>query len=175
LPGRVSTHARDDLQLLPSSTSKSEVFKLYDQAMVISGFRSIGQSTFRSLWLQLLPRIVLTRPMTDLCWVCQRNNREITMSSNLPEVIKATKLAKQQDHLANVKKERELYREEVNQCKESQQHHPQQLGKHTVCSNDLPAHYSFDFAQQVNIPYDPLQPGPMYFLCPRKVGPKLKL
>ena len=92
------------------------------------------------------------------------------MSSNLPEVIKATKLAKQQDHLANVKKEGELYREQVKQFKESQEQHQQQLGKHTVCSNDVPAHYSFDFAQQVQIPYDPLQPGPMYLLSPRKVA-----
>ena len=29
----------------------------------------------------------------------------------------------------------------------------------------ISAHYSFDMAQQVN---DPLQPGPMYFLTPRK-------
>ena len=29
-------------------------------------------------------------------------------------------------------------------------------------------HYSFDFAQQVHIPSDPLQPGPVYFLTPRK-------
>jgi hypothetical protein len=31
-------------------------------------------------------------------------------------------------------------------------------------------HYSFDFAQQVHLPSDPMQPGPMYFLTPRKVG-----
>ena len=30
------------------------------------------------------------------------------------------------------------------------------------------AHYSFDFAQQVHIPSDPFQPGPVYFLTPRK-------
>ena len=31
-------------------------------------------------------------------------------------------------------------------------------------------HYSFDFAQQVHFPSDPLQPGPIYFKCPRKCG-----
>ena len=31
-------------------------------------------------------------------------------------------------------------------------------------------HYSFDFAQQVHYPSDPMQPGPMYFLVPRKCG-----
>ena len=36
--------------------------------------------------------------------------------------------------------------------------------------NETPisAHYSFDMAQQVFYPNDPLQPGPMYFLTPRK-------
>ena len=36
------------------------------------------------------------------------------------------------------------------------------------CSNDLVVHYSFDMAQQVHYPHDPLQPDPVYFLTPRK-------
>ena len=31
-------------------------------------------------------------------------------------------------------------------------------------------HYSFDFAQQVHYPANPRQPGPIYFLVPRKCG-----
>lgn len=31
-------------------------------------------------------------------------------------------------------------------------------------------HYSFDYAQQVHLPSNPMQPGPIYFLVPRKVG-----
>ena len=37
-------------------------------------------------------------------------------------------------------------------------------------SNSISAHYSFDFAQQVHYPSNPLQPGPIYFLTPRKVA-----
>ena len=37
-----------------------------------------------------------------------------------------------------------------------------------LCSSDMVAHYSFDMAQQVHYPSDPFQPGPMYFLTPRK-------
>jgi len=29
-------------------------------------------------------------------------------------------------------------------------------------------HYSFDFAQQVHYPHNPLQPGPIYIKTPRK-------
>ena len=36
------------------------------------------------------------------------------------------------------------------------------------CSHNIKMHYSFDYAQQVHYPADPLQPGDMYFLTPRK-------
>ena len=36
------------------------------------------------------------------------------------------------------------------------------------CSYNSLAHHSFDMAQQVHYPSDPLQPGPIYFLTPRK-------
>ena len=32
------------------------------------------------------------------------------------------------------------------------------------------AYYSFDFAQQVHFPSNPMQPGPIYFKTPRKCG-----
>ena len=35
-------------------------------------------------------------------------------------------------------------------------------------STPISAHYSFDMTQQVFYPNNPLQPGPMYFLTPRK-------
>ena len=38
------------------------------------------------------------------------------------------------------------------------------------CSLDSTVHYSFDFAQQVHYPSNPFQPGPVYFLAPRKCG-----
>ena len=31
-------------------------------------------------------------------------------------------------------------------------------------------HYSFDYAQQVHFPSNPMQPGPIYFKTPRKCG-----
>ena len=37
-------------------------------------------------------------------------------------------------------------------------------------SSNITAHYSFDFAQQVHYPSNPLQPGPIYFLTPRKAA-----
>lgn len=37
-------------------------------------------------------------------------------------------------------------------------------------SGNFAMHYSFDFAQQVHFPSDAAQPGPLYFLTPRKCG-----
>lgn len=37
-------------------------------------------------------------------------------------------------------------------------------------SVDITLHVSFDFAQQLHYPCNPLQPGPIYFLTPRKCG-----
>ena len=47
---------------------------------------------------------------------------------------------------------------------------PQPRAKSPPCSVAINVHYSFDMAQQVFYLNDPLQPGPMYFLTPRKCG-----
>ena len=44
------------------------------------------------------------------------------------------------------------------------------LGPHPACGYEENSHYSFDFAQQVHFPSDPLQTGPIYFKCTRKCG-----
>uniref|UniRef100_X1ZI71 Uncharacterized protein n=2 Tax=Capitella teleta TaxID=283909 RepID=X1ZI71_CAPTE len=76
LPGRVPGFARDDIKILPSSTTKVLIWRLYFDCPVPEGSeaRKVKLSTFKQLWLQLLPFIVVARPMTDLCWTCQNNN-----------------------------------------------------------------------------------------------------
>ena len=44
------------------------------------------------------------------------------------------------------------------------------LGEHPCNSWDSKMHYSFDFAQQIHYPSNPLQPGPIFFKTPRKCG-----
>ena len=74
-------------------------------------------------------------------------------------------------------KERSFYR---TVCDTSKQHMHAQFTENGVFSPPPPfcsrrscsmpgiAHYSFDMAQQVHYPSNPLQPGPIYFLTPRK-------
>ena len=68
LPGRIPGYKRDDLQLLPSSTTKREVWENYHQAAsTCSTTKAVCYSLFCELWKQLTPQVVVTRPMSDLC------------------------------------------------------------------------------------------------------------
>ncbi len=82
LPGRVPGYKRSDIQLLPSSTTKHKVWELYQQAAAVESTRPVCYSTFTSLWRQLLPHVVVMKPMTDLCWLCQQNSTAMTRSLN---------------------------------------------------------------------------------------------
>ena len=109
--------------------------------------------------------------MTDLCWECQHNNRDISTSSNLPDVVKQAKLKKQQAHLDLVFMERTFYQNMVKDAKAAYTAAGcPSLGPQPPCSTDFAVHLSFDYAQQVHLPSFPMQPGPLYFLVPRKVG-----
>lgn len=171
LPGRVPGFKRFDIKLLPSIYTKISVFRLYKSAMDEQGDRAVKISSFRQLWRTLVPYIVRTRPLTDLCWECQRNNRAVYQSANLSDEEKAVRLKKQEEHLLHVTRERSLYRTQVEDSKRVLSEHPHlKLATNEPNAVDVSMHYSFDYAQQVHYPSNPWQPGPMYFLCPRKCG-----
>ena len=108
------------------------------------------------------------KPLTDLCWECQKNNGIILRAVNCSEDAKSAQLRRQEAHLQHVRAERELYRKQVADAKLVAVN--TRLGPNPPCSKPITMHYSFDFAQQVHYPSDPLQPGPIYFLTPRKCG-----
>lgn len=85
LPGRVPGYKRDDIQLLPSSTTKREVWELYHTAASQhEGAHAVCYSLFCRLWKQLMPHVVVTKPMSDLCWTCQKNSTLIMRAHNRP-------------------------------------------------------------------------------------------
>ena len=86
LPGRIPGYKRSDLQLLPCSTTKRSVWTIYSSATAaVSDVHCVAYSTFNRIWRKLLPHILPTRPMTDLCAVCHHNAGLIMRSSNLSE------------------------------------------------------------------------------------------
>lgn len=173
LPGRVPGFKRADVRLLPSSQSKASVWRQYKIASEKGGKQPVCYSKFVQLWNRLTPYIVFMKPMTDLCFTCQLNNNKILRSANRPEQEKTALVRAQEQHLFHSQRERDFYR---NSCKEAARALSELLlngefhinEKHAPCSYKGTVHYSYDYAQQVHYPSNPLQPGPIYFKTPRK-------
>ena len=172
LPGRVPGFKRIDVKLLPSNLTKKGLWRRYSDICTSMGKVSVGYSKFCDLWNQLCPFILIMRPATDLCWTCQKNNNKIRKTVNLPEAEKAEAVRTQEEHLFLSSGERENYK----RCCEEAKVHIQCLyledsdftfGREP-CSFKGTMHYSYDYAQQLHYPSDPLQPGPIYFKTPRK-------
>ena len=177
LPGRVPGYSRMDIKLLPSSTSKRGIWNTYTSAAECdSQIRAVGYSTFCKLWKQLVPSIIIMKPMSDLCWQCQQNSNAILRAANLPECEKSATIKAAEEHLRVVQLERSFYNTTCDDCKRSLTGHftvngifsPPSLFSPAIRVVGLIAHYSFDYAQQVHFPSNPVQVGPLYFLVPRK-------
>ena len=90
-------------------------------------------------------------------------------AKHLGEEVKSAVLREFEEHLETVTKERSFYKTICDEVK-AQIPSDLNLGHHDPCSFQGKCHYSFDFAQQVMYPSNPLQPGPIYFKTPRKCG-----
>jgi len=77
------------------------------------------------------------------CWTCQKLYQE--------------------QHLQPTHEECAVYQETV-QMASTNLPKGEGLGPNIPCSYSTLCHYSSDFAQQVQLPHDPMQPEPMYFL-----------
>ncbi len=178
LPGRIPGDKSCDLKLLPSSLSKHEIWKTYaDAASSTDNIHAAAYSTFCKIWRSVLPSILIMKPMTDLCFVCQQNSGAIMKAANRSDVEKSSTLKKAENHLYVVQLQRSFYKTTNDLCKKSVRDHFTSnevfLPHAPNCnipanSNDITVHYSFDYAQQVHFLSDPLQPGPNFFLTPRK-------
>ena len=116
-------------------------------------------STFCKLWKQLLPSLVLMKPMSDLCWQCQQNSTAILRAANRPEAEKSSTLMAAQEHLTLVQLERSFYKTKCDECKRSVRTRftvDEEFNPPPLYSDPLPnsrpitVHYSFDYAQQVS-------------------------
>ena len=128
------------------------------------------ETAFMRTWKRYVPSVVVCRPMSDLCWYCQQNNMAIYQSANLSEAEKEERATQHLHHLDAARKQRQVLQEMTARDRGNKVVNGQKLGLNAPCSRNLSVHYSFDYAQQVHYPSNPLQPGPMYFLTPRKCG-----
>ena len=77
-----------DIQLLPTHTTKRSVWREYIKASRSLYIHTAGYHSFCKIWKKFLSHILITKPKSDLCWVCQRNNRTINSTTNLSESVK---------------------------------------------------------------------------------------
>ena len=173
LPGRIPGFKNDDIKLLSSSDTKMAVWREFKKACPETEKQAVSYTKFIDLWQQFHPNVVVAKPMSDLCLACQQNTSKLLRSANLPDQEKSECVQAQQEHLNCVQTERELYRRVCQEAKTNFQTLEEQIvldELHEACSLKTTIHYSFDFAQQIHIPSNPMQPGPIYFKTPRKCG-----
>ena len=173
LPGRIPGFKSDEVNVLPSSETKTSVWRAYTSTCEASGVQAVSYSKFAELWQQFHPHVVVSKPMTDLCLTCQQNTTKLLRSANLSKQEKADCIKAQQDHLNCAQAEQELYRNTCSDAAKTFMSIEDEVDfneSREACSFDGTMHYSFDYAQQVHIPSNPLQPGPIYFKAPRKCG-----
>ncbi|KAK6190399.1 hypothetical protein SNE40_002279 [Patella caerulea] len=149
LLGRVPGFKRDDVKLLPSSETKASIWRKYSKTTKDEGHTAAGVTTFKSIWKSLCFHIVKTKPMSDLCFECQKNNYAVYKSANLSDSDKSSRLKKQEIHLMTVTRERSVYQEEMeSSSKETVRSLGiNELGQNKPCSREMHMHYSLDFAQ----------------------------
>ena len=173
LPGRIPGYKDEGIKLLPSHETKMSVWRSFESSCKATGKQAVSYPKFVELWEQFHPSVVVAKPMSDLCKTCQQNTTKLLRSANLPDHEKSECVGKQREHLDLVQAERNVYKEA---CKEAEinfkgiEDTTDLSAPHQPCSFRGTMHYSFDYAQQVHIPSNPMQPGPIYFKTPRKCG-----
>ena len=160
LPGRLPSHRDFQVMLLPTDTTKSNVYSECKKACDMESLQCCSKSHFMYLWRMQVPYIRIMKPYTDLCDTCQQMSHAVSLMSNLPDEEKASKVREFSEHLEHAKSERITYNEQCKQC-------------HDLLPKDASdpvqiMHYSFDYAQQVHYPSSPQQPGSLYFKTARK-------
>ena len=110
LPGRIPGFKQDDVKVLSSNETKTSVWRVYTDTCKASGEQAVCYSKFADMWQQFHPNVVVSKPMSDLCFTCQQNTTKLLHAANLPEQEKSDCIRAQQDHLDCAQYEREFYR-----------------------------------------------------------------
>ena len=118
LPGRVPGFSKTDIKLLLSAMSKSGIWKTYRKALP-SGNVPVAYSTYCQLWQDLVPDLVVMKPMTDLCLECQQHIIALQRCTNQLPQDKSATLATYSNHLKTVHLERTYFNMQVDMCKQS--------------------------------------------------------
>jgi hypothetical protein len=166
-PGRDLRAAKGRLKVyLPTIMNYKSVHRIYEKSMNLEASDPVKYQTFRRLWIEYFPHIVFSKTKSDLCMTCEDNKKLINASiASGDEEYKLDCLMRAREHLVAAKKERDYYRASILDSKQSYANAPSD-GTATLAPDSV-MHYSWDFAQQLQFPYEDHQVGPIYFKSPR--------
>ena len=156
MPGRLPNSRDMTGMKLPSDMTKVSLYREYVNISEEKGEDYLGLTAFKDIWTKYVPEIAIMKPATDLCLTCQQNTEMLQKYSTFSNDLKQEKLQAVQEHREEAYKQRDHYNKQCALAKsEIHQDHPK-------CMT-----YSFDFAQNVVYPSNPLQPGAAYFRTPK--------
>jgi hypothetical protein len=175
-PGRDVRKGKGRLRiLLPSVLNYTSIHRLYESSIASINKTAIPYRTFLEIWKNELPYIEFNNPRTDLCMTCEdfkkKLNQITATCQEEQEKMECELYQKALDHLNHVKKERLYYKAH---SKESIVDYNKVKTividdiKVTANSRDIMMSYSWDFAQQLQYPFEDQQVGPIYFKTPRR-------
>ena len=159
LPGRIPGFKKEDIKLLSPSQTKMSVWCQFKKVCEESGKDAVCFTKFIHLWEQFHPNVFVAKPMSDLCLTCQQNTSKLVRSANLPDREKSACVQFQQQQLNCVQMEREVYREVCLETETSFKTLENEIDLDILreaCSVYMTMHYSFQFAQQIHIPSNPM-------------------
>lgn len=144
---------------LPASEGYNTVHTKYVQSCLEAGIVAAKYHSFRLIWLQCIPHIKFMKPRQDVCQKC--DNYRLLIMQSVTEEDKLTYTQQFKEHVEEARKERKYYLDSMTKAEECL----------ASASGSPPSysHYTFDFAQQLQVPYHSRQVGPIYFKVPLKV------
>lgn len=100
LPGQAPNFRNfKNLIILPSSLPKRKLFEEYELACKAKNMESIGLASWYKIWNELCSNIVIQKPKSDLCAVCQQSFTTLLQLHNLPVTEKLAAIENSRKHL----------------------------------------------------------------------------
>lgn len=174
-PGRDVRKGKGRLRiLLPSILNYTTIHHAYQESLLAMECQGVSYRTFLNIWKEELPHIEFNHPKSDLCMTCENFKKEIcqvTADSVEEKERKEEYIYKQAlDHLNHVKKERLYYKSYAHESVLDYEKMKNVVTSSVKAVNsiDMVMSYSWDFAQQIQYPFEEQQVGPIFFKTPRK-------
>jgi hypothetical protein len=173
-PGRDLRVGKGRLRvLLPSVMTYQSIHKEYSLSMTLQGKKSVSYNSFLRIWHKEVSYIDFIKARTDLCMKCEEYKKALNkITAYLKENREDEKIRIHNqaiEHLRYAKLERDYYRTCIEQAEKQYKNLSyQQQTTNIPNSKSIVMHYSWDFAQHVQYPYEDQQVGPIYFKTARR-------